>query len=335
MSTFPSDRPAVTGLLLLNLGTPDSPSVTDVRRYLAEFLSDPRVVEIPRLAWKAVLHGVILRTRPRRSAAAYREVWTEQGSPLLYLSQSLADALDERIPVALGMRYGNPSIGDALERLRERNARRILVLPLYPQYSATTTASSFDAIAKVLSNWRWIPELRFINDYHEHPLYIQALADSVRAWQAEHGTPDRLLMSFHGIPRDYADAGDPYAGQCHRSAVLLAEALGLDDDAWALSFQSRLGPREWLKPYTSELLKQWGGQGVEHVQVICPGFSIDCLETLEEIAVENRDYFLAAGGKQYQYIPALNDSAAQRALVEDLWWRHTEGWESAPERKAD
>ncbi len=334
-TAFRFDQPATTGLLLLNLGTPDSPSVPDVRRYLAEFLSDPRIVEIPPLAWKLVLHGVILRTRPRKSAKAYQAVWNEKGSPLLYLSERLLAELPDDIPVALGMRYGNPSIETALDKLRGLNAQRILVLPMYPQYSATTTASTFDAIARVLSKWRWIPELRLVNQYHAHPLYIDALADSVRAWQAEHGTPERLLMSFHGIPKDYATAGDPYPGQCRRTARLLADKLGLRDGAWALSFQSRMGPREWLKPYTSETLKQWGKEGVERVQVICPGFSVDCLETLEEIAVENRDYFLGAGGKTYEYIPALNAGDGQRALLHSLWRQHTEGWEDTPPGSAE
>ncbi len=332
--SYSLSEPATTGLLLINLGTPDSPQVGDVRRYLAEFLSDPRIVEIPRLAWKAVLHGVILRTRPKRSARAYQAVWSDQGSPLLYLSERLVATLANEIPVALGMRYGNPSIADALERLRARNAQRILVLPLYPQYSATTTASTFDAIARVLSTWRWIPELRFINQYYQHPLYLEALANSVRAWQARHGVPDRLLMSFHGIPKDYAGAGDPYPLQCHATAHRLAGRLGLADDAWALSFQSRMGPREWLKPYTSEMLKRWGEEGMRHVQVICPGFPIDCLETLEEIAVENRDVFLNAGGGRYEYIPALNDSAAQRTLIERLWRTHTQGWDLADGQEA-
>ncbi len=326
-NAFRFDPPATTGLLLLNLGTPDSPSVPDVRRYLAEFLSDPRIVEIPALAWQLVLHGVILRTRPKKSAKAYQSVWDENGSPLLYLSERLLAALPDDIPVALGMRYGNPSIETALDRLRGLNAQRILVLPMYPQYSATTTASTFDAIARVLAKWRWIPELRFINQYHEHPAYITALADSIQNWQQRHGKPERLLMSFHGIPRDYAKAGDPYPEQCRMTAHLLAGKLGLNDNAWQLGFQSRFGPREWLKPYTSEILKAWGKKGIEYVQVVCPGFSIDCLETREEIAVENRDYFLEAGGKRYAYIPALNDSPGQLALVESLWRQHTLDWE--------
>ncbi|MCW8908551.1 MAG: ferrochelatase, partial [Sedimenticola sp.] len=322
-----------TGVLLVNLGTPDSPSVADVRRYLKQFLSDPRVVELPRSLWWLILNGAILRLRPKRSAAAYRQVWTDQGSPLLVesraiaeeLQQALAGRLRQPVRVELAMRYGAPSIARGLEQLRQANARHILVLPLYPQYSATTTASTFDEISRVLGGWRWLPELRFINHYHDDPGYIRALADSVRRFDPDDSSRDRLLMSFHGIPQSYADQGDPYAEQCHTTAQRLADELGLQPQQWAITFQSRVGRQPWLQPYTDETLKQWGAEGVSRVDVICPGFPADCLETLEEIGEENRDYFLQAGGEQYRYIPALNRDPlhieALASLVEWHSWR--------------
>ncbi len=324
-------------MLMVNLGTPDSPSVSDVRRYLAEFLSDPRVVEVPRLLWAMILHGVILRIRPPRSAKAYREVWTEQGSPLLDISRrqaaALQQALDGHSPgpvkVELAMRYGTPSIADGLRRLRDENVRRVLVLPMYPQYSATTTASVFDAVTAELRTWRWVPEMRFVNQYHDDGGYVDALAASVRGYWEAHGEPDKLLFSFHGIPKDYFLGGDPYYCQCQKTARLTAERLGLADDRWLLTFQSRVGNKEWLKPYTDHQLQAWGEAGVGKVHVICPGFSADCLETLEEIAVENRDYFLQAGGKEYRYIPALNDQPDHVAALAQLVECHLSGWSDA------
>ncbi len=324
---FPgNDQPETTGVLLVNLGTPDAPTPTAVRRYLAEFLSDPRVVEMPRLLWMPILHGIILRTRPARSAAAYRKIWTEQGSPLLTISREQEQALqqllnqqmDRSVRVELAMRYGNPSIAEGLEKLRQQNARRIIILPLYPQYSATTTASTLDAIAKELKKWRWLPNLEFISHYHDHPDYIEALANSVQQYWQQHGQAEKLLMSFHGIPQEYADAGDPYQDECNTTARMLATRLRLEPDAWAISFQSRLGKKQWLKPYTDETLKQWGADGVKGVQVICPGFPTDCLETLEEIAVENRGVFVAAGGGEYGYIPALNSSPEHMQVLAEI-----------------
>mgnify|MGYP001045610467 CR=1 FL=1 len=337
LANFRHDAPEALGVLLVNLGTPDAPTTAAVRRYLAEFLSDPRVIEVPRPLWWLILHGVILRVRPARSAHAYQAVWTDRGSPLLDISRRLTDALARRlgetlpgpVRVELGMRYGNPSIPDALRQLRNANCRRLLVLPLYPQYSATTTASTFDAVTRELATWRWVPELRTINQYHDAPRHIEALAQGVRDHWASHGRPDRLLFSFHGIPKDYFLAGDPYHCQCHKTARLVAEALDLPRDAWALSFQSRVGNKEWLRPYTDETLKAWGAQGVGSVQVVCPGFAADCLETLEEVAVENRGYFLGAGGREYGYIPALNDAPAQIQVLADLVGRHAAGWPEA------
>ena len=324
-----------TGVLLVNLGTPESPSPADVRRYLKEFLWDSRVVELPRPLWWLVLNLVILNTRPRRSARAYAKVWTEEGSPLMVISRqqhaALQAALEQQpgapVKVVLAMRYGKPSIAAGMQELRAAGVKRLLVLPLYPQYSATTTAAIVDAVADELRRWRVLPELRFINDYHEHPSYIEALADSVRRYQAVHGKPDRLLLSFHGIPQDYVDAGDPYATQCYRTAALLVQALDLPEDRWQLSFQSRLGPKQWLQPYTDHTLKSLAEKGVKNIQVICPGFSVDCLETLEEVSMENRDIFLEAGGEQYGYIPCLNDDAAHIRLFSELVSQHTQGWD--------
>lgn len=330
--------PDTLGVLLVNLGTPDSPAPRDVRRYLKEFLWDPRVVELARPLWWLVLNLIILNTRPRRSAAAYAKVWTADGSPLLVASKQLQQALQREldghavtpVKVVLAMRYGNPSIAAGLDELRAAGVGRVLVISLYPQYSATTTAANFDGVAAVLRHWRALPELRFVNDYHQHPLYIGALADSVRRYQAEHGVPERLLLSFHGIPQEYAAAGDPYPQQCRRTAELLVAELGLPADRWLLSFQSRLGPKQWLQPYTDKTLEQLGAEGVKSVQVICPGFSADCLETLEEIAMENRDVFLEAGGEHYGYIPCLNDHPSHIELFASLVSQHLRGWTPDP-----
>ncbi len=342
LQTFRHDQPDRTGVLLVNLGTPDAPDRAAVRRYLKEFLWDPRVVEMTRPVWWLVLNGIILNTRPARSARAYRKVWTEEGSPLLRISYRQRDALAEQlrlrggdpVPVALGMRYGNPAIGAALAELRDAGARRILVLPLYPQYSATTTASIFDAVTAELRTWRWLPELRFINHYHDDPGYIDALAESVQRHRAEAGEAERLVMSFHGIPEEYFHKGDPYFCECQKTGRLLAEALGLDRSQWQLTFQSRLGPKQWLQPYTDKTLEALAGDGVKSVQVICPGFAADCLETLEEVAMENRDIFLGAGGERYEYIPCLNDGARHIAMLAGLVERHLEGWEPRREEPA-
>ena len=333
-----SDQLAVVedrlGVLLVNLGTPDAPTIPAVRRYLAEFLSDPRVVAIPRILWKLILHGIVLRVRPKRSAAAYRSIWTEQGSPLLVISQrqhraieqALQQSFGDRVRVALAMRYGNPSIPAGLEQLRQANVQRLLVLPLYPQYSATTSASIFDAVTRELQGWRWLPELRFVNRYHDDPAYIETLAASIREFREQQGQADKLLFSFHGIPKDYYQKGDPYPDECRQTAGDTVARLGLTDGQWDIAFQSRFGAQEWVKPYTDATLKEWGKQGVGSVQVLCPAFSADCLETLEEIAVENRDYFLEAGGKAYAYIPALNDRPDHIALFVELIKRHIRGW---------
>jgi ferrochelatase len=333
-ANFPHDKFACTGILVTNIGTTDAPTAAAVRRYLAEFLSDERVIELAKPIWWLILHGIILRTRPRRSAEAYKKVWTEQGSPLLAISKKqvalISEEMSERahglIHVELAMRYGKPSIASALEKLRQANAQRLVVLPLYPQYSATTTASTFDEIAGVLKTWRCIPEMRMINHYHDDSGYIAALVESIRDHWAEHGLPEKLLMSFHGLPKKYKLAGDPYEDECQLTARLVAEQLGLDDQSWAVSFQSRLGLQEWLKPYTDKLLKKWGKTGIKNVQIICPGFSADCLETLEEIQIQNKDFFLEAGGTEFSYIPALNDQALHINALTDIIMQHVQGW---------
>ncbi|MEW8628282.1 MAG: ferrochelatase [Candidatus Thiodiazotropha sp.] len=324
-------------ILLVNLGTPDAPTTGAVRRYLAEFLSDPRIVSIPKLIWQIILHGIILRVRPKRSAKAYASIWTDEGSPLLVISKQQRDAVEKaiesrftgQVSVALAMRYGNPSIPDTLKQLRERNIQRLLVLPLYPQYSATTTASIFDAVTAELQQWRWIPEVRFIQRYHHESDYIDALSRQIADYRATHGDAEKLLFSFHGIPKDYYDAGDPYPDQCRATAQAVVDRLGLNDDQWLLAFQSRFGAQEWVKPYTDETLKQWAAEGIKSAQVVCPAFATDCLETLEEIGVENRDYFLQAGGSEYSYIPALNDEPKHIEMFANLIHRHALGWPEA------
>jgi len=327
-------KPETIGVLLTNLGTPDSTKTGDVRRYLKEFLSDPRVVTVPRLAWWLVLNLVILNTRPRQSAKAYEKIWTDQGSPLLSISQQQADLIREQlqqggsaqIKLALAMRYGNPSIANGLAELREQGANKILVLPLYPQYSATTTASTFDAVSAALRCDSDMPELRFINRYAGHPQYLQSLVQSVRDHWAEHPPADRLLMSFHGLPQEYVDAGDPYQAECQQTAEALAQALELSDDQWQQTFQSRMGPKAWLQPYTDKTLEVLAQSGVKSVQIMCPGFSADCLETLEEIQMQNRDVFLAAGGERYEYIPCLNTRPDHIEMLVSLLRQHMAGW---------
>ncbi len=335
---FSHDQKDLTGVLVTNLGTPDEPTPKALRRYLKEFLWDPRVVEVPRPIWWCILNGVILNIRPRRSAAAYREVWTEQGSPLMLHTQAQTDALRDRLQQRFGdnlvvefaMRYGNPSIASAIERMQRAGVRRLLVLPLYPQYSGATTASTFDAVAEDFRTRRWLPELRMVNHYHDNPAYIEALAASVEAHWQTHGRADRLLMSYHGVPKRYLLQGDPYFCECHKTSRLLAERLGLKEGEWMTTFQSRFGREEWLTPYTDETLKGLPGQGVKSVQVICPGFSADCLETIEEIGQENREYFMEAGGERYEYIEALNAQPAHIDALEGLVLNHLQGWNLDP-----
>lgn len=323
-----------TGVLLVNLGTPEAPTSAAVRRFLKQFLSDPRVVEYPRWLWWLILNGVILRFRPSRSAAAYQKIWTDNGSPLMIFSTAIARGiqaqLDLRYPrstkVELAMSYGDPSIDAAIDRLLVKGARRLLVLPLYPQYSGTTTASVFDAVARKLNRLRWIPETRFINQYHDEQGYIDSLVASIREYWQQNGRGKRLMFSFHGVPKNTLLGGDPYHCQCQKTARLVAAALELPDDEWVLSFQSRVGREEWLRPYTDETIVELGNQRLDRLDVVCPGFSTDCLETLEEIAMQNSELFIKSGGKALHYIPALNAREDHVSFLTDLLEKHLGGW---------
>lgn len=323
------------GVLVVNLGTPDAPDTPSVRRYLRQFLSDPRIIELPRLLWMAILHGVILRVRPAKSAEAYREVWDEQtGSPLMKFSLAQTDALRKNLTerfgddvvVSLGMRYGSPSIDDAISTLESHNVRRLLVLPMYPQYSGTTVASVFDAVTDRLQATRWIPEIRFINQYCDEPDYIKALASSVRESWEEHGKGQLLVTSYHGIPKRYLLNGDPYHCLCHKTTRLLANELGLSESDFRVVFQSRVGKEEWLRPYCDETMKTLAAEGITSIDVISPAFSADCLETLEEIEGENREYFMENDGERFVYIPCLNDRNDHMDMLTNLVERHCQGW---------
>ncbi|EPY1500687.1 ferrochelatase [Klebsiella quasipneumoniae] len=310
-----------TGILLANLGTPDAPTPGAVKRYLRQFLSDKRVVDTSRLLWWPLLRGVILPIRSPRVAKLYQSVWMEEGSPLMVYSRRQQQALAARLPdtpVALGMSYGTPSLASAVDDLLAQGVGHIVVLPLYPQYSCSTVAAVWDELARILAKKRAIPGISFIRDYAGHPDYIHALAASVRASFAVHGEPDLLLLSYHGIPQRYANQGDDYPQRCRDTTRELVSALGLPPERVMMTFQSRFGREPWLAPYTDETLKMLGEKGTKHIQVLCPGFAADCLETLEEIAVQNREIFLEAGGKQYEYIPALNADAAHIEMMVNL-----------------
>ncbi|HNT39856.1 MAG TPA: ferrochelatase [Rubrivivax sp.] len=335
--TARQQEPARTAVLLVNLGTPSAPSAAALRRYLAEFLSDPRVVEIPHLLWRPILHGIILRVRPAKSAAKYRTVWMPEGSPLAVWTarqtQALQQALQARghaVLVRHAMRYGRPAMAEVLDALRGEGATRILVLPLYPQYSGATTGSVADALHRWALQARRVPELRQIADYHDDAGYLDALAAGVRAHWAREGRGRVLVMSFHGMPARTHELGDPYHDQCRVTATRLAARLGLVDAEYRVTFQSRFGRAKWLEPYTEPVLRQLAGDGVESVDVICPGFASDCLETLEEIAQEGRATFLAAGGKTLRYIPCLNADAAWIDALAALAERHLAGWPTRP-----
>lgn len=335
---FRHDQQPKTGVLITNLGTPEAPTPKALKSYLREFLSDPRIVEYPRLLWWLVLNGIILNSRPRRSARSYASVWTEQGSPLLVHTReqrrALADRLGTELVVEFAMRYGNPSIASVVGTMLDHGVRRLLVLPLYPQYSATTTASTFDAIAADFKTRRWLPEMRFVSHYHDYGPFVQACATHIQQHWAEHGRCDKLLLSYHGIPKRYLLNGDPYHCQCHASSRLIAEALGLGEHEYLTTFQSRFGRDEWLSPSTDDTLKSLPTQGVKSVQVFCPGFSADCLETREEIDVENRHYFNASGGERFDYIPCLNAESHHIDALELLIQSNLQGWETAIEDPA-
>ncbi|WP_033848583.1 ferrochelatase [Yersinia wautersii] len=309
------------GVLMVNLGTPNAPTSKAIKRYLAEFLSDRRVVDTSPLLWWPLLHGVILPLRSPRVAKLYQSVWMEEGSPLLVYSRRQQKALAARmpdIPVELGMSYGSPNLPDAIETLLAQGVTNLVILPLYPQYSCSTSAAVWDAVARVLKGYRRLPSISFIRDYAEHPAYISALKQSVERSFAEHGQPDRLVMSFHGIPKRYAQLGDDYPIRCEDTSRALRAELPLPAEKIIMTYQSRFGREPWLTPYTDETLKSLPSQGVKHIQLICPGFSADCLETLEEIKEQNREFFLHAGGEKFEYIPALNDDEGHIALLEQL-----------------
>jgi ferrochelatase len=322
-----------TAVLYCNLGTPDTPTTADVRRYLSEFLSDPRVVEIPRLLWLLILHGIILRFRPAKSAAKYASIWTPEGSPLKVWTEKQAKLLQgwlgqrgHQVKVRYAMRYGSTSIASQLDALKAEGVNRVLILPAYPQYSATTTASVFDAVYGWAGKVRHIPELRFVNHYHDDAGCIRALAGSIARYWKAHGRPDQLIMSFHGVPERTLHLGDPYHCECMKTARLLAAQLGLTQNQYKVTFQSRLGRAKWLEPYTEPTLISLGKTGVKRVDVVCPGFTSDCLETLEEIAMEGRTAFLQAGGKEFHYIPCLNDDPNWITALCELTQQHLAGW---------
>ena len=329
----PPQAASTTAVLLCNLGTPDEPTAPALRRYLGEFLSDQRVVEIPRLVWWLILHGIILRVRPKKSAAKYASIWMKEGSPLRVWTEKQAVMLrgylavrGHPVEVRYAMRYGNPSIASQLDQLKADGVTRVLIMPAYPQYSATTTASVFDAVYSWAAKVRCLPEFRFVNHYHDDAGYIHALADKVRAHWFSNGRAEQLVMSFHGVPERTLKLGDPYHCECHKTARLLATELGLKPAQYKVTFQSRFGKAKWLEPYTEPTLIKLGQEGVKSVDVVCPGFTGDCLETLEEISMEARHAFLDAGGKEFNYIACLNDSPVWLAALADFSIKHLAGW---------
>jgi ferrochelatase len=332
--SFRHDQPARVGILLINLGTPDAPTASALRRYLKEFLSDRRVVEIPRAVWWLILNGIILNTRPAKSAAKYASIWQADGSPLKVHTERLSQRLGEELAgrgmadvvVDYAMRYGQPSVASVIRKLREQGCDRLLVLPLYPQYAASSAGTALDAVHRVMLTSRNTPDLRTLRHYHDHPGYIGALKQSVEAYWAEHGRPDVLLMSFHGIPKRSLDLGDPYHCECLKTGRLLAEALGLTKEQYRIAFQSRFGKAEWLQPYTAATLHELGQEKTRRVDAICPGFAADCLETLEEIAMEGKADFLKAGGGEYHYIPALNTRPTWVSALADIALEQLSGW---------
>lgn len=330
-------RPPRAAVLLVQLGTPDKPEVPEVRRYLREFLTDRRVVEQSPWLWWPILHTMVLTRRPKESAEKYRSIWASEGSPLLIntrlQAQALQDELNKRgrlVEVVWAMRYGSPSMAQALRDLRDRGFRRILVMPMYPQYSASTSATVFDVIAREFLTWRSIPALRFVQDFHDDPGYIAAVAESIRqSWrQSEQGKPEKLVFSFHGLPQDCVEQGDPYQKQCQASAALIAEALGLIREDWLVTFQSRFGRAEWLKPYTQPTVEALARKGIRTVDVVCPGFLSDCIETLEEINMEVHNAFLGAGGKRFRYIHCLNDAPLWIHALADMVGSELSGWKT-------
>ena len=323
---FRHQTPQKIGVLICNLGTPASYRTKDVRRFLRQFLSDGRVVEIPKIIWWFILNGLILTLRPSKSAKLYKSVWTKEGSPLLVLSKKLIQKIKlisgDHCEVELAMRYGNPSMEDALLSLKNKNCRKLIVLPMFPQYSGTTTGSIFDEVTKVLSKWRWVPSLNFVNSYHDNDDYIDALADSISG-QIKKASPQKIVFTYHGIPKRNFDLGDPYQCYCQKTTRLVAEKLNLKEDDYMTTFQSRFGPAEWLKPYTSDTMEALPSKGIKNVLVVAPAFSVDCLETIEEIDQENKEIFLKAGGEKFTYVPCLNDSDGQVNFFKKLIDKHS------------
>ena len=318
------------GVLISNLGTPDSPSRKDLKKYLNQFLMDKRVIDLPRLLWIPILKIIILNIRPRKSAKLYKSIWTDKGSPLMVFSKNilkkLSDSIDDRITVALGMRYGSPSIKEAMDIFKKEKISKILVFPLYPQAGSPTTSSTFDAVTDYLRNISWMPDLRFVSGYHDHNAYISALVRSVNNSFNEHGRPDKLIFSFHGMPYRYLEKGDPYYCFCHKTARLTAEKLDLDEYSYDIAFQSRFGSDKWLEPYIDRLLVNEANNGTKYIQVISPGFAVDCLETLEEISIQYRELFISNGGKRFEYIPCLNDGQDQLDLIRSIIDDSISGW---------
>ena len=313
------------GVLICNLGTPESYQTKDVRRFLRQFLSDGRVIEIPKIIWWFILNGIILTLRPSKSAKLYKSVWTKEGSPLLVFSKKLIEKLklvtNDDCEVELAMRYGNPNMEEALLSLKNKNCRKLIVLPMFPQYSGTTTGSIFDEVTRILSKWRWVPSLNFINSYHDNDYYINALADSISA-HLQKNTPQKIIFTYHGIPKRNFDLGDPYQCYCQKTTRLVAEKLNLKEDEYMTTFQSRFGPAEWLKPYTSDTMEELPKKGIKNILVVAPAFSVDCLETIEEIDEENKEIFLNSGGQNFTYVPCLNDSDGHVNFLKQLIDKH-------------
>ena len=313
------------GVLICNLGTPESYQTKDVRRFLRQFLSDGRVIEIPKIIWWFILNGIILTLRPSKSAKLYKSVWTKEGSPLLVFSKKLIEKLklvtNDDCEVELAMRYGNPNMEEALLSLKNKNCRKLIVLPMFPQYSGTTTGSIFDEVTRILSKWRWVPSLNFINSYHDNDYYINALADSIST-HLQKNTPQKIIFTYHGIPKRNFDLGDPYQCYCQKTTRLVAEKLNLKEDEYVTTFQSRFGPAEWLKPYTSDTMEELPKKGIKNILVVAPAFSVDCLETIEEIDEENKEIFLNSGGQNFTYVPCLNDSDGHVNFLKQLIDKH-------------
>ena len=321
------------GVLITNLGTPDKPTRQGLKIYLKEFLSDPRVIEVPKLIWQIILRLIILNLRPQKVAKLYKAIWEKEGGPLLVMLQKQKNSLkkflqkkEKNLKIEIGMRYGNPSIKLGLEKLRNQGCRKILILPLYPQYCAATTGSTFDKVTEILKKWRWIPELRFINNYYEEPMYINCLIKSIKESWKKKGKSQKLIFSYHGVPKKYLLKGDPYHCFCQKTTRLVAEKMKLKEKDYITTFQSRFGPDEWLQPYTDKTLKELPKKGVKKIHILSPGFSSDCLETLEELEVENKKNFLSSGGEEYNYINCLNDDPQHIKMLVSLILNHLRGW---------